>query len=100
MVCLPCFIIPVLLYVWHRFIQPYVLRYWNPWAKKDKDGNIIKEDNTKFPFDCSGGKCTFMAKGKVKANETESETTTTTEKLAEIPAAEAAIKTDIDKKQE
>lgn len=64
MVCVPCFIIPVLLYVWHRFIQPYVLRYWNPWAKKDKDGNVIPDDKTKFPFDCSGGKCTFLAKGK------------------------------------
>lgn len=72
MVCVPCFIIPVLLFVWHRFIQPYVLRIWNPWAKKDKDGNIIPHDKTEFPIDCSGGKCTFLAKGKPKAvNNTE-----------------------------
>lgn len=69
MVCVPCFIIPVLLYVWHRFIQPYVLRYWNPWAKKDKDGNVIPHDASKSPFDCSGGKCTFMAKKKDIAHE-------------------------------
>lgn len=68
MVCIPCFIIPVLLYIWHRFIQPYVLRYWNPWANKDKDGNVVPDDNTKFPFNCSGGKCTFLAKGKSPAD--------------------------------
>lgn len=65
MVCIPCFIVPVLLYVWHRFIQPYVLRYWNPWATKDADGNVINTpENTKFPIDCTGGKCIFKAKGK------------------------------------
>lgn len=65
MVCIPCFIVPVLLYIWHRFIQPYVLRYWNPWAKKDADGNVINTpENTKFPIDCTGGQCIFRAKGK------------------------------------
>lgn len=61
MVCIPCFIIPVLLFIWHRFIQPYVLRYWNPWAVKDAQGNVItKPEETKFPIDCSGGKCVFL----------------------------------------
>lgn len=63
MVCIPCFIIPVLLFVWHRFVQPYILRYWNPWAKKDAQGNVLtKPEETKFPIDCSGGKCIFMRK--------------------------------------
>lgn len=65
MVCIPCFIIPVLLYVWHRFIQPYVLRFWNPWAKKDEHGNVItKPEDTKFPIDCSGRTCVFNRKTK------------------------------------
>lgn len=65
MVCLPCFIIPVLLFVWHRFIQPYVLRFWNPWAQKDADGKVIgRPEDTKFPIDCSGGTCVFNRKNK------------------------------------
>ncbi|XP_063539896.1 UPF0729 protein AAEL015238 [Cydia strobilella] len=59
MVCVPCFIIPVLLLIWHRFIQPYVLRFWNPWAVKDADGNVVK---TEAPFSCEGGVCMFGKK--------------------------------------
>ncbi|XP_049871755.1 UPF0729 protein AAEL015238 [Pectinophora gossypiella] len=59
MVCVPCFIIPVLLFLWHKFIQPYVLRFWNPWAVKDADGNVVK---TEFPFKCEGGVCAFAKK--------------------------------------
>ena len=33
MVCVPCIVIPVLLYIWHRFLQPIFLKFWNPWAK-------------------------------------------------------------------
>lgn len=72
MVCIPCFIIPVLLYVWHRFVQPYVLRFWNPWAKKDAQGNVItKPEDTKFPIDCSSGKCIFMRKDKTEVTKDE-----------------------------
>jgi len=39
MVCVPCIVIPVLLYIWHRFLQPIVLRIWNPWAKVETDKN-------------------------------------------------------------
>lgn len=75
MVCIPCFIIPVLLYVWHRFIQPYVLRFWNPWAKKDAQGNVItKPEDTKFPIDCSGGKCVFMRKNTSEVTNSEQQT--------------------------
>ncbi|KXJ80953.1 UPF0729 protein AAEL015238 [Aedes albopictus] len=69
MVCVPCFIIPVLLFLWHRFVQPYVLRFWNPWAKKDKDGNVIKDSGTEFPFQCKGGVCPFPVKDKSKQQE-------------------------------
>ncbi|CAK1580888.1 unnamed protein product [Parnassius mnemosyne] len=58
MVCVPCFIIPVLLFLWHKFVQPYVLRFWNPWAVKDADGNV----KTEFPFTCEGGVCSYRRK--------------------------------------
>ncbi|OWR49147.1 putative secreted protein [Danaus plexippus plexippus] len=71
MVCVPCFIIPLLLFIWHKFIQPYVLRFWNPWAVKDADGN----ERTEFPFKCEGGVCMFSKKNKstieAKPEETE-----------------------------
>lgn len=66
MVCVPCFIIPVLLFLWHKFIQPYVLRFWNPWAVEDADGNV----KTEFPFKCEGGVCAFSRKA-VEKNVTE-----------------------------
>lgn len=62
MVCVPCFIIPVLLFIWHRFIQPIVLRYWNPWAVKDEHGNIVENKKPEFPFQCAGGQCPFPMK--------------------------------------
>lgn len=67
MVCVPCFIIPVLLYVWHRFLQPVMLRYWNPWAVRDADGNVTDNAPPKFPFECAGGQCPFPAGRKTEA---------------------------------
>lgn len=34
MVCVPCIVIPVLLWVFHKFVQPFLLKFWNPWEKK------------------------------------------------------------------
>lgn len=25
--------VPVLLFIWHRFLQPIFLKFWNPWGK-------------------------------------------------------------------
>ncbi|XP_058467299.1 UPF0729 protein AAEL015238 [Malaya genurostris] len=69
MVCVPCFIIPLLLFLWHRFIQPIVLRFWNPWEKKDEDGNVIQA-GPEFPFQCKGGVCPFPIKDKSKHDAT------------------------------
>ncbi|CAG4935606.1 UPF0729 protein AAEL015238 [Colias croceus] len=69
MVCVPCFIIPVLLFLWHKFIQPYVLRFWNPWAVKDADGNVT----TEFPFKCEGGVCAFKKKDNKVTEKPENE---------------------------
>lgn len=60
MVCVPCFIIPLLLYIWHKFVQPILLRYWNPWEKKDAA--------PEFPFECKGGVCPFVP-GAKKSND-------------------------------
>lgn len=77
MVCVPCFIIPVLLYIWHKFIQPIVLRYWNPWEKKDAQGNVIKA-GPEFPFECKGGVCPYPgAKKKLEDGKTEDNSTAT-----------------------
>uniref|UniRef100_A0A0K8R6I2 Putative secreted protein n=1 Tax=Ixodes ricinus TaxID=34613 RepID=A0A0K8R6I2_IXORI len=54
MVCIPCIIAPVLLYIWYRFIQPIVLKFWNPWEKKeirlDAAGDA-RQDSTKLASD-------------------------------------------------
>uniref|UniRef100_A0A1B0EYP8 Uncharacterized protein n=1 Tax=Phlebotomus papatasi TaxID=29031 RepID=A0A1B0EYP8_PHLPP len=83
MVCVPCFIIPVLLFIWHRFIQPYVLRYWNPWEKKDEQGNAIKDES--FPFTCKGGSCPFPG-AKQKPQIAENNKPEETNRTKEIPA--------------
>ncbi|XP_016980273.1 UPF0729 protein CG18508 [Drosophila rhopaloa] len=71
MVCVPCFIIPLLLYIWHKFVQPILLRYWNPWEKKDAEGNVIKK-GPEFPFECKGGVCPFVPGAKKSPNDTDS----------------------------
>ena len=38
MVCVPCIVIPIFLYIWHRFLQPLflpILKFWNPWSSKE-----------------------------------------------------------------
>lgn len=32
MVCIPCIVIPALLFIWHKWIQPFVLKIWNPFG--------------------------------------------------------------------
>lgn len=49
MVCIPCIVVPVLLFIWHRFLQPFILKFWNPWKKVTanvdaKDGTATKDD--------------------------------------------------------
>ncbi|XP_037030480.1 UPF0729 protein AAEL015238 [Bradysia coprophila] len=74
MVCVPCFIIPVLLFIWHRFIQPIVLRYWNPWAVKDEHGNVVENKKPEFPFQCAGGQCPFPMKKSLATTAENNET--------------------------
>jgi hypothetical protein len=41
--CVPCFIIPLILFIFHRYIQPIILRYWNPWENKQVKAEPEKE---------------------------------------------------------
>jgi len=44
MVCVPCFVIPICLFIWHRFLQPLVLKFWNPFGKvEDKASQEASE---------------------------------------------------------
>lgn len=41
--CISCVILPLLLFLFHRFIQPLILKFWNPWAIKDDKKSEGKE---------------------------------------------------------
>jgi hypothetical protein len=49
MVCVPCIVIPFFLFLWHRYIQPIILKFWNPWkaveAKKETEMTSAKLEN-------------------------------------------------------
>ncbi len=36
MVCVPCIVIPVLLWIFHKFIQPFLLKFWNKTVEDGK----------------------------------------------------------------
>ena len=38
MVCLPCIVVPVLLWIFHKFIYPLIDPYLPAWAKKKVTG--------------------------------------------------------------
>lgn len=45
MVCVPCVLLPFLLFIWHKFIQPIVLKFWNPWKPvEEKSSNLTSEN--------------------------------------------------------
>ncbi|KAM7347812.1 UPF0729 protein GD16342 [Cochliomyia hominivorax] len=101
MVCVPCFIIPVLLWIWHKFVQPIMLRYWNPWEKKDAQGNVIKKA-PEFPFECKGGVCPYPG-AKTKKLENNDLSNNTEEKTATTGEAETlktATTTEVESKKE
>lgn len=61
MVCVPCIVIPLLLWVYHKYIQPLILKYWNPWGKKE-----ISDINTEN-IDTNTAEYKFIAE-KIKAH--------------------------------
>lgn len=46
MVCIPCFIIPAVLFIWYRFLQPIFLRIWNPFGKVEAAKSDTKDDKS------------------------------------------------------
>ena len=68
MVCVPCIVIPVFLFIWHKYLQPLVLRFWGPlpWDKpavqdtKDTPGGADNEKSNKT--------CPFTSKSKATSN--------------------------------
>lgn len=49
MVCIPCIVIPVFLYIWHRFLQPFVMKFWNPWKKpttENEENKLVENAKT------------------------------------------------------
>lgn len=50
--CVPCFVIPLILFIFHRYIQPILLKFWNPWADKQVAGGDKKEE-CKFSCECA-----------------------------------------------
>lgn len=41
--CIPCFIIPLLLFIFHRYLQPILLKFWNPWGKTDETQKAVPD---------------------------------------------------------
>lgn len=58
MVCVPCFLIPILLFLWHKFLQPMMLMFWNPWKtdeEKKREAEEAKLLQEKTPAACPFG---------------------------------------------
>jgi len=30
MVCIPCIVIPFLLWLFHKYVQPFIIKFWRP----------------------------------------------------------------------
>lgn len=71
MVCVPCFMIPFLLFLW-RFIQPFVLMLWN--NPKNKEGDKDSGDNQKEENYCPSALMCPCAKKDPIQNNTEGKT--------------------------
>ena len=55
MVCVPCIFIPLFLWVYHKFLQPYVAPFLNPIWEKITGKKIIAEKPDENG--CVGGVC-------------------------------------------
>jgi glutaredoxin 3 len=57
MVCIPCIVIPFVLWLFHKYVQPFILKFWNPWEKKsvenksaDSELNPEMADSKEYQF--------------------------------------------------
>lgn len=58
--CVPCFVIPLLLFIFHRYIQPILLKFWNPWEKTSLKQ---KGESQNCTFSCD---CAWIKKPKIE----------------------------------
>jgi hypothetical protein len=74
-VCISCIVIPLCLWLWHRFLQPIFLKLYNPWQKvENKEGTeiVAAEKITTVSTTAPPAKCpisAFMNKEPAVANE-------------------------------
>jgi len=40
MVCVSCIVVPLFLWIWHKFLQPIFLKLYNPWAKVEDQAAV------------------------------------------------------------
>ena len=67
MVCIPCIFVPVLLFIWHRFLQPIMLKFWNPFGQVEQPKNDDKSKDEK--------------EGSISTDKNESESKSVSEKM-------------------
>lgn len=74
MVCVPCVLVPILLFLW-KLIEPFVLRFWNPWkvVKAGENKGITEEQGCPFG-------CPMKPKTKPESSGNKSEADTSCEK--------------------
>ncbi|XP_058413061.1 UPF0729 protein C18orf32 homolog [Diceros bicornis minor] len=47
MVCIPCIVIPVLLWIYKKFLEPYIYPLISPFVSRMWPGKAIRESNDK-----------------------------------------------------
>ena len=68
MVCISCVVVPVVLYIWHRFLQPLMLRFWNPFGLVEASSTPKQSgEPLKCPFSGSDSDATATAAGGEKS---------------------------------
>nr|ALS04511.1 CG18508 [Acartia pacifica] len=75
MVCISCIVIPLLLWIWHRFLQPVFLKFYNPWAGIE---NKTDPSNKTGDTSTTAAKCPFTGKMSNGGGEAHQEGITTT----------------------
>lgn len=61
MVCVPCFIVPVLLLIFRFLIQPILMKFWYK-GKKTNEGE--QKEAPELVKECKSGVCTLAWKSK------------------------------------
>ena len=58
MVCVPCIFIPLILYIFHKFIRPYLM----PWLEKMGIVKAPEDDSKRADYKqvCEGGVCKLV----------------------------------------